>query len=233
MIHILPINQLFYGKDIIIDFASFFILIILLIYAIKFYRLNKSQKKYIYLITSFALLATSFLAKVLSHFVIYFHNTETKQLGIISLTYQTINHSEILVFLGLLFYKILSIIAIYVFYLIYSRKTDIKNKILIFYLLIIVAIFGHFQYFIYHITISGLFFMNIVSLRNKYLTQKSETTKYLIMGFILLFISQIVFIFIYINSILYLFGEFIQMSGYLSILFGFIKVIANDVKKKR
>ncbi len=229
MFRLIPITQWFYGKDILIDLASFLILLVLLFYAIKFYKINNSQKKYRYLISSFALLAVSFLAKVLSHFVIYYNDVETKHIGIISFTYQTINHSNILVFWGLFAYRILSLFAIYLFYLIYAEKMDLKNQSLMIFLLMLVAYLGQAEYYMYYITLSVLLLINIISLRERYLEKKSVTTKYLLIGFGLLLLSQIFFIFIFVNPFIYLTGEILQIIGYCLILIGFIRVMSKRV----
>ncbi len=231
MIRLIPIYQWFYGKDIIIDSLSFLIVLLILFYSIKFYRMNRSQKKYLYLISSFLLLSLSFLAKLMSHFIIYYTAVETKKIGIISLTYQTINSSGLFVFWGILIYRILSLFAIYLFYLIYSDKLDVMNQALMIYLLMLVAYLGHSEFYLFHLTYSMLLLFIIISIYSRYSKKKSISTKRLVNGFELLLLSQLVFIFIFAGNPLYLIGEIIQLLGYVLIVLGFIKVLGSGKKK--
>ena len=228
----LGLRQAIYGKDIYFDIINLLILTIITVYAIKFYKLKKENKKYRYLIGSFSLLAISFMAKVISHLIIYETNTTTRSLGIINITYQTITQSNSLIYWGLFTYKILSLIGIYLFFLIYNDKKNIKNKILTTYLLLIVAYLGQTEFYIYHITMGLLSFLIIYDLIEKNKT-RTTSTKSLIRGFGLILISQILFTIIFLNKYLYMTGETIQLIGYLLILIGFSTVIKSDGKKKR
>lgn len=238
------ITSLMYGKDIWIDVVGFLIVSFILAYAVKFYRLNKgstrNKDKYLLLISSFTLLSVSFLAKILSHITIYKTSFETKHLGIISFTYQTITHSNVLIFWGLLTYRILSILALYLFFQIYSEDSSIKNQSLTIFLLLLTVYLGQLEYYIYHLSMSVLLILIIISLREKNPINKSslvaiknKTTNYLIRGFEAILLSQIIFIFLFANKFIYFGGEVIQLIGYLLILTGFARVIKSDRTKKR
>jgi len=233
MIKLISFSNWFYGADIILDLLSLFIILVILFSSIKYFKLNKSNSKYKYLIASFSLLSFSFLAKVLSHIVIYSHDFATKQIGIINLTYQTISHSTTLVFWGILLYRIFSLLALYLFFLIYSEHIEKRTQILIVYLLVMLGFLSHTRFFAYHLTFSVLLLLNISSLIRRNKLHKTKQTSFLITGFSILFLSQLTFTFISLAPPIYLIGEAIQLIGYSTIFIGFFKVISNGVKKKR
>ena len=142
MLRLMPFFGWFFAKDIIIDVISALILIFILTYSIRYYSLRKRQTKYRFLIASFVLLTLSFIFKIVSHFVIYSIATSTKRIGIITFTYQTISHSPVLVFWGLLIYRMLSLVAFYLFYAIYLKRQTTIHLIVILYLLLIIGYFG-------------------------------------------------------------------------------------------
>ncbi len=233
MFYLVPVN-LFYAKDLYIDLFSLFIILFLLFHAIRFYKINKSQKKYLLLISSFSLLSLSFIAKVLSHFLIYSTADVTRHLGIISFTYRTIYSSSLLVFWGLLFYRLFSVFALYLFYLIYVGKINVGDHSFIIFLLMLVIYLGQAEFYIYHLTFIVLLLLIIISLLSPFGSKKSVMTKFLASGFSVLLLSQLVFIFMSYHSLLYFIGELIQIIGYLLILFGFILVLrGGNVEKKR
>jgi hypothetical protein len=223
----------FYGKDIIIDVISVLVLLFILIYSARYYALNKKEKKYALLIASFSTLTISFLAKILSHFIIYYRDTGVKQMGVITVTYQTISQSYALIFWGLLAYRILSIIGLYLFYLIYTEKTSKLNLFITAYLLVLSGYLGHIEYALYHITFSLVLLAVILRLSARYKEKNYHTTKLLIYGFSMILLSQICFILTlyYLQS--YMAGEIIQLAGYSLVLLSFLKVTRFGPKKKR
>lgn len=233
MIRIVPFANWLYGKDMFIDSISLIVLLLIVIYSIRFYQINKSKKQYLLLIASFSLIALSFITKILSHFIIYSTEIETKHIGIITLTYREIEQSQALVFWGLLGYRILSIIGIYLLYLIYSEKQNWRAVVLSICLLLLVGYFGQYQYYIYHFVFALVLLLVLIGLKIRYKEKNTHTTKFLFYGLALIFISHLTFIIMFANDLVYTCGEIIQLVGYLLILFAFFSVITVGIKKTR
>jgi hypothetical protein len=232
MFAIVPFTELFYGKDLFIDIFSIIVSLLIFSYAMKYYKINKEQKKYKYIISSFALLAISFVFKILTHFTIYYKTVETKQMGVLTITYQTLKSSQILIFWGLFLYRVLSLLALYLLYAGYTRKQTKSSTLLIIYLLLLVGYLSQSVYYVYHLTSFFLLFLITDRLLHAYSKSRHYKTRLLAYSFGTIMLSQALFIFLNINPIFYILAEIIQLCGYLLLLFTFIKVL-RDGKKKR
>lgn len=220
------------------DVVSAVILLFILILIISFYNINKPKKRYIYLISAFSFIFISFLFKILSHYRIYYYTTTTRAVGAITYTYQTLNSSETLVFLGMLFYHIIFLLGLYLLYATYLNKQSALNVSLVIFLLILVGFFSTVSYyFIFYVT--SLILLGIITHSFYEICKKNKlwNTKLLVFSFTALTISQLFFIFIYIfpRSELadesYILAEIIQLMGYLLLLFTFLKVLRDGKKK--
>ncbi len=232
MIKLVPLTSWFYGKDIMIDIFSTLVLVFILIYAIMFYKINK-KPKYKYLITSFALLTVSFAFKILSNFIIYYHTTETRQLGFLTLTYQAIRSSNVLVFWGLFAHRIIFIIALYFLYLVYVEKQSLSAVILTFYLLVLAGYHSSYQYYVFHLTSLVLLLIITIFMFRNYFEEKHSQTFWMAVAFGAITLSQAVFILLNVNPIFYIIAEAIQLIGYSAILLTFIRVLSHGNKKKQ
>jgi hypothetical protein len=230
MIQLVYSPKWFYGKDIIIDIVSIFVLSLIAFFSIEYYKINKRNKNYLFLATSFILIALSFLFKIITNFTLYYHILETRQVGFVKFTYNVIKSSDILFFAGFLMYRILMLLGLYVLYSIYLKQNR-TNILLITYLILISIYFSNSAYHIFHLT--SLIFLVIITVQyfKNYKKSKSETNKWLVYSFSVITLSQIVFVFIMIHTILYVIAELMQLIGYLGLLITLIKVLKNGKKK--
>lgn len=230
MIKLIYSPQWFFGKDIIIDIFSIVILLLLSIYFFRYYKIDKS-KKFLMLTSSFSMIALAFVFKIITNFTIYYNILETKQLGFFKFTYQALKSSDILFDIGFLSYRILMLIGLYTLYSIYINQKQ-RDSILIIYLLIFATIFSKEEYYMFHLT--ALIFLSVLTYHYYiiYSENKNNANKWLTYSFALITISQILFIFINLNSTIYVIAEIIQLIGYITLFITFIKTI-NYGKKKR
>ncbi len=221
----------FYGKDIIIDIVSIFVLFLIAFFSIKFYKLNKRNKNYLFLALSFIFIGCSFIFKIITNFTIYYHVLETRRIGFMTFTYNAVNSSHILFFVGFLMYRLLMLFGLYMLYSIYLKQQK-SNIFLISYLIIISTYFSSSAYYLFHIT--SLFFLVIITYRylKNYKKNRDSTTKLLAYSFGMITLSQVVFVFVAINTFLYVIAELIQLASYISLLITFIMVLRHGKKKK-
>ncbi len=214
-----------FDKDIFIDIFSILVLFFILVYAINFYRLRKKETKYRYLITSFFLLMLSFIVKVCTNWIVYTSTTKIEHMGRIITVYKTASSANFLVFLGILNYRILALIAFYFLYLVYVDKPPRSSILFTAYLLLVVGYLSQLQYYVFHLTSFILLLMIVVHLLNTYYKKKNPFTKSLGASFFIIMVSQALFIFFAINPLFYVAAELIQLIGYLLLLVTFIWVI--------
>lgn len=231
MIELIYSPQWFYGKDIIIDIISILVLISIAIFSVKYYKINTKNKNYFYLASSFFILALSFMFKILTNFTIYYKILTTRQIGFVTLTYQTIRSTDTLFFVGFLLYRILTLIGLYILYSIYQKQTK-SNILIIVYLILVLTYFSQSAYYIFHLTSLLLLAFITSQYYKNYQKRKQYETKLLAYSFAIITISQLLFIFIRLNLHFYVIAEIVQLIGYIGLLCTFIMVLIYGKKKK-
>ena len=231
MIELIYSPKWFYGKDILFDIVSIFVLALIAYFSLKYYKINKKNKNYLLFGSSFGLMALSFIFKIITNFTLYFNIIQTKQIGFTTFSYSAMQSSDILFTVGFLIYRILMLFGLFLLYLIYS-KTNKTNIFLILYLILISTYFSGSAYYVFHLT-SLIFFVAItIQYWRNYKSTRQDSNKWLFYSFSLITLSQIIFVFIGITAYLYVAAESIQLLGYITLLIAFIKVL-QDGKKKR
>jgi hypothetical protein len=231
MIELIYSPKWFYGKDILIDIISIIVLFSIAFFSIKYYQINKTKKNYLYLALSFILLAISFICKIATNFTVYYHVLETRQIGFVSFTYQTMRSTDTLFFFGFLLYRICTLMGFYILYSIYQKQPS-SNIFIILYMILVMTYFSQSAYFIFHITsLILLLFITHTYYRNNQKV-KHYTSKLTFLSFALITLSHLISIFVKVNLLFYVIAELIQLCGYIMLLFAFIMVLRYAKKKK-
>ena len=231
MIQVVYTPQWFYSKDLLIDTISAFVLLLIASFAVRYYKLNKKNKNYLYLAGSFFLIAMSFLFKILTNFTIYYKVFVTRHLGDFILTYPTIQVSNILFLAGFLFYRLLTLLGLYMLYSIHQKNQSKSNIFLMVFFILILTYFSELEYFIFHIVALALLALITLQYYRTYRKNKQPASKFVTASFAIIGVSQIFSIFVFYNNVYYVIAELIQLVGYLILLMTFIRVL-RDAKKK-
>ena len=232
MIELVYSPMWFYGKDIIIDIVSIFVLILIAFFSLKYYRYNKKNKNYLILSSSFFIIALSFLFKILTNFSLYYNVLETKNMGFVTFTYQTIRSTDTLFFIGFFLYRLLTLFGLFILFNIYEKKKGINTILLISYLLMISTYFSQSAYYIFHITSLLLLAIITIQYYKNSGSIRSFTPKLLAVSFAVIALSQILFIFIRIDLIYYVIAEIVQLVGYILLLITFMVLKYGKKKQK-
>lgn len=233
MIQVVYSPQWFFGKDILIDIVSVIVLGLIAFTSFKFYKMNKSNKKYFYTGTSFVILAAAFAFKILTNFTVYYIAPHTRQIGYVTLTYQTIHSSDILFYIGSLAFRLLTLFGLYMLYSVYHEKQSKSTIFIISYLLIMVVFLGEAAYYTFHLT--AFILLSIITWQyfNNYKENKHNCTRLLAISFLIITISHLLCMFISLSALFYVIAELIQFVGYIMLLVTFVKVISVGKKKRK
>ena len=103
----------------------------------------------------------------------------------------------------------------------------VKKRVvwLLLYFAIITAILSIFSYFIFHLTLVVLLSMIVHHFFCNSKLHPSKTANMVFYAFLLLLLSQMVFIFNLLNKNLYVVGEVFQLAGYVVLLVTYIMVL--------
>lgn len=230
MVDIVYTPQWFYGKDIVIDIFSLIVLLLIAYFAFNYYRINKNKKNLI-LASAFTMIGLSFFFKILTNFTIYYHVLETKRIGFITFTYNTVKPSDTLFIVGFLIFRLLMLIGFYMVYSLYKKQPK-TNILLIAYLLIVSTYYSVNAYYIFHLTALILHATISWELYKNYQKTQVDTARLLMISFFMITLSHMAFIYIGYYHVLYVLAEIIQAIAYTLLLITFIQVLTHAKKKK-
>ncbi len=223
----------FCGKDLVIDVLSALVLLLILLRVISYYRANREEKKHLLLIASFAILTLSFVFKVLSHSLIYYSAKTTRQIGLITLTYQTLQQSTALVFWGLVLYRALSLLGFYLLFLIYTPRESRLHFALTAYLVLVLGYLSHSLFNLYYFTAFLLLAATAFAIGSASVANKNPLTRALAWSVSIIAASQLVFMLAAAHGLFYIAASLLQLCGYAVLLTVFLKVIIDGKKRPR
>ena len=223
----------FWGKDIFIDLIGIFVLVLIAVFSMRYYRLKKN-KNYLYLALSFYIIALAFMSKILTNFTLYHKVLETTTIGLFTITYTRIKNSEILFYIGFLFYRLFYLFGAYLLYAIYEKQSK-PNMVLVSFFIIVSTFFSvsPFSYYIFHI--SSLMLLGIVTYKyyNTYRKNKHPATRMLASSFAVISSSHLFFMLVNAEKNFYVAAEILQLIGYVALLITFITVLRHGREKNK
>lgn len=231
----------FFGYDIIFEILGVIATLMIAIYSFKLYKFSgKELHNYKYLGLSFLALAVSFLAKIATNFVLYYHRTVKDTLGDIIIKHNLIEKSNIFFQMGYDVHRFLMLLAFFGIYWLISRSDDHEHQWLFAYMIFIIALFSFNVYYVFHLTAAVLLlfiakhYYNICFCKDA----KKKNLKRAHMNFaafFMLLLSQLSFIFVFANPAIYVVAEVLQLAGFVTFLINMIPLVltTNGQKKNK
>jgi hypothetical protein len=221
----------FFGKDLMIDAVGIIILFLIGLFSLRYYKIKPVKKTYLWLALSFFMISLSFLFKILTNFRIYYDVDVTRQIAGTLYSYDLVRYTDILFFIGTLAHRVFMLLGLYALYSIYNEHSR-SEALFSAYLLVIIAVFTHTNYYIFHITSFILVALIAWKYLQNYRKSRSLPAKLLAASFGIITLSHLLFCFILFSQLLYVAAEIIQLIGFLLLLITFIKVLKDGKKKK-
>ncbi len=216
----------FLGKDVLIDLFSFFILLAFFVLCTQSYRINK-KKNSLFLGLGFLLIALAQLSSILTKSVLYYDTTLTQTIGQIAVTYKVVQSVDLFYYAGFFFHKLLMLFGLFTIYKLPLKKEMRKDFLLLSYLLFISILVSSRFYFLFHLTALILISFIIRNYSVVYTKNKKKTTKFLVIGFYTLFVSQAIFLFSNFGYF-YVVADIIEMFSYFIFLIVIVKIFSTS-----
>jgi len=207
--------------------------IVISIYSYRIYKFVQ-KKRYFWFSVSFAMLAASFLAKILTNVTTYYNIIERYSFGLADMAYNAAQGSETYFIYGFAAYRVLTLLAFLGMYLVMTSKVkSSKSAIaLLTYFVFALIYFSKAAALSFHITASViLFFIYMFTFRNCYRTTNAKTVC-VSSAFLMILLSQILFIPGISNQLAYVAAEVTQLVGYSSMLAAYVMVRQSTKSKK-
>jgi hypothetical protein len=234
MVNVLFSPGWFYGIDAIFESIAILATILLSFYSYKLYKFTKkSSHKYFSL--SFFMISLAFFVKVITNLFLYFPNLREKVVGFIISRYYLLEQTNFIYALGNFGFRFLMLLGLLGIFWIIGKSRE-KNKLLILLYFVsaislvsifsVTTIFGVIHlYILFHLT-AALFLAYITYFYyTNYLNRKKKTTFYIFLSFLLIFLSQLVFIFLPLDLRIYVIAEFLQLAGYFLLLYEYYMLV--------
>jgi len=231
MVNILYSPRWFFGKDIFIDVISIIVLVMIAYVTYQYYRIDRRKKKHFLFSLSMIILAVSFLFKILTNFTLYQFVLRSKTVGLMTIFYKAVQFSDTLFITGTLLYRFLTLLGLFLLFSTYYKKQHKIHYFLITYFIIILTYYTFPLYHLFYLTSFVFVLFVILRIYKNVIKTNDNLAKLIMASFILIAISQIVFIFMYINNSYYVVAELIQLLGYILLLISFTMVCRYGKKK--
>jgi|TARA_Y100000310_G_scaffold102337_1_gene100522 hypothetical protein len=191
-----------------------------------------NKKGIFYLGAGFLLIAIGELSTILTKLVLYYDTNVTQDIGRIVISSQVVQSVDVFYNVGFFFNRFLTLLGLYVIYKLPSTRRLSAELFLTMYLIFIVALLSHTLHYLYNLTALILLVLIIHNYYNIYKKDKLANTKILISAFVLLSLSQILFILSKLNYF-YVGAQSIQLVSYIILLGLIMKIIKNGKEKKQ
>lgn len=231
MVKIVFTPDWFLGKDIFIEAFSFIILFIFAVLAIKYFKLNRKNRKFLYLGAGFGLIALAQLAAIFTKLVLYYDIGPSQQIGqAIVATYQVVKSVDIFYYAGFFFHRLLTLLGLYIIYRLPRKKKSSWDIAIGIYFILISALLGTSVYYLYHLTALVLLILIVRNYSEIYGKTQFGNTRVLIVAFSLLGLSQLIYILSPIE-VLFVFANIVELISYGVLLMLIIKILQYGKKK--
>lgn len=224
----------FFGYDIIFEVLAVIVTLIIGIYSLKIYSFSK-LRTYKYFGLSFLTFGASFLAKIAMNFALYNPIVVKETIQHAAFSHQILHKSNLILQAGYDIHRFLFLFALLGIYWIVSKSEDLEHRGLLTYFIFITALFSFSTYYIFHLT-AAVFILYISKYFYEICFRKKKKTSlnahFNFLAFALLFLSQVVFIFVFLNNAIYVIAEFVQLAGFIIFLINILSLVFNNGKKK-
>lgn len=221
----------FLGKDVLIDGFSFIVLLIFSVLAIRYFRMNKKNRKFLYLGVGFGLIALAQIATILTKIVLYYDFSFTQEIGQAVITSQIVKSVDIFYYVGFFFHKLLTLLGLYVIYRLPRKRKSYGDYFLVIYFIIISALVSKQFFYVFHLT--ALFFLIFIAgnYYETYRKNKSANTLILISAFGILALSQLIFALSKIGTF-FVAANIVELVSYIILLILIVRILQHGKKKK-
>lgn len=213
----------FYGIDILFETFSMVVALLISFYAYRTSKISKFRV-HTYFAVFFFFIACSFGIKILMNFHLYYGILKTLKTGLLELSPDLVPKRGTFYITGYFIYRLLMTCSFAGLFFIVYRERDWKNAVLILYFVFMTTVFSHFFYFVFHLNM--IFFLVLICRHYTiaYFKKERIISRTVASSFFVLLLSQIMFAFMEVNTIMYVIGETLQLFGFSLLLYNYIMV---------
>lgn len=214
----------FLGKDILIEFFSFIVLLIFSILSVKGYKLKKN-KGLLHLGFGFGFIALARLASVITKLVLYYDSDPVQAVGKAIMTSQVVHSLDIFYHAGFFAYYFLTLLGLFIIYKIPQKRLLFTGDYaLVLYFIAMVSLLSKEFFYLFHLTAFLMLMLIVANYINIYRENGFSNTLILLVAFGILALSQLVYILSKVGAFFAL-SNIMELISYTILLVLIIKII--------
>lgn len=195
-------------------------------YSWRVYRLNK-ENRYAYFSLAFLLIVVSLLMKVFTSTILYFTPIRDVAADVLRpLAGPRLRFSS-LFYLSAFFLQMVSMLGAWLLIFFISQKPrarlkkfyEISQMALFVYLVLLISVVSNFKYFVFYLTSAVLLGLITLNYYQNYLNNENPNTFRVMVAFLLILASNLLFVFVHLIRPLYALGEILLLLGFLLLLY--------------
>lgn len=214
----------FFGIDNILDMFSLIVTLLISLYSFRFYKFS-SKKNYKYFSISFFVITLAFLAKIVTNAILYSPTITYWVHNLNIITQRIMNQSNILFILGHLSFRFLFLLGLFSVYWVLSKSKERNKFPLIVYLLAAATLGSAYSYVLFALTSIIILLYIVHYYQLTYKKKRTNLTLFTLSSFVLILLSQFIFIFIFLDLRMYVLSEIVQLAGYLLLFCNIYKLM--------
>ena len=223
----------FNGGDIVVEIVSLIIALLIAAYSWRVYQVNK-ENKFAYFSLAFVFVAFSMFFKAFTSSLLYFTPVRDVALDVLRPIAGSGLSLTPLYYRAAFFLQMVSMLGSWLLIFFISQKSrsrlrkfyEVSQIALFVYLVLLISVIANFRYFVFYLTSAVLLGLIVLNYYKNYLNTNGNKKAYLVMiSFLLIFISNIFFIFVFLVPGMYVIGEITMLVGFLTLLYTYRKII--------
>lgn len=223
----------FNGWDIVIESFGLIVALFIAAFSWRIYRLHK-ENRFAYFSLAFILVALGLVMKMGTSAILYFTPVRDVAADVLRpVAGAGLKFSYLWYRSGFLLHMIPMLGAWLLIFFISQKSRERLRKFhevsqiaLFVYLILLISIVANFKYFVFYLTSSVLLALVVLNYYKHYLNTDQNVQAFRVMlAFLLIFIGNLFFVFVFLQNGLYVIGELFQLGGFLLLLYVYSAVI--------
>lgn len=242
MVKIVLTPEWFLGGDVLIELFSFAILFIFFLLSLRSYKISKNRNT-LHLGIGFFLIAIAEFSTILTKLVLFYDFLFAQQIGQVIIAYKVLKSVDVFYYLGFFLHKLFTLLGLYVIYRIPLKRKYSTDFLLMICFIAISAMLSSTYEYVFNLIAFVLLIFIINNYWQIYKKNKSENTKILMIAFVVLALSQIMFIMPKLDDFssiiqikpnnLHVIGQIAQLVSYLILLFLIIRILKTQYGRQK
>jgi len=229
-LHFTP--EWFNGWDLVLDTIGLVIALLIAAFSWRIYTMHK-ENRYAYFALAFVCIAIGFGFKLLTNGIYYFEPIRDVAAGVLKpvagprlafadLFYRAGFFLEMAPWLG----------GLLLLFFISQKPRERLHKYyeltqigLFVYLILLISVVSNFTFFVFYLTSTVLLSLIVLNYYKNYLNNGNKNTLRVMWAFMLMLCAHVLFVFVFLWSGLYFFGEVLLLAGFLVLLLTYTRVV--------